>query len=400
MPHLLYISHARFPTEKAHGLQIIQNCEALAAVGYDVQLWVSTRRNTPEMRAISDAFAHYGVARTILLGRVPSVDLYPFVSGNLCLEYIAFYVHLLTFNLMLLVKLAFQRADVLYSRDMLTLLILSLFYPAHKLAYEVHQFAPSGRGRWLQQQVTRRVGHIIAITPQLKTHICEHYALPEHKIIVAPDGIRAARFATMPDKATAREKIGWSQDAFIVGYMGRLHTMGMSKGVDTLMEAVADTDATLALVGGPEEMAEALQRDWQAAGHHKERFLYAGSVPPDDVPCYLAAFDVCAMPLPWTEHFAYFTSALKLFEYMAAGRPILTTDLPSILDVVTHGETAYIVPHSNPKALAEAIRDLQSNPTLRQQLAANAQETVFARYTWQARAAHIKAHILRREQVS
>ena len=56
MPKLLYISLMRLPTEKAHGLQIMQNCEAFADAGCDLTLWVARRWNTHEMRAIDDPF--------------------------------------------------------------------------------------------------------------------------------------------------------------------------------------------------------------------------------------------------------------------------------------------------------------------------------------------------------
>ena len=70
MPKLHYISLMRLPTEKAHGLQIMQNCEAFAAAGNDVTLWVSRRWNTAEMRQISDPYAYYGVERNFKIRRV------------------------------------------------------------------------------------------------------------------------------------------------------------------------------------------------------------------------------------------------------------------------------------------------------------------------------------------
>jgi len=69
--------------------------------------------------------------------------------------------------------------------------------------------------------------------------------------------------------------------------------------------------------------------DWAELGLPPERFHAAGQVLAGEVPAFLAACDVCLMPQPWTQFFAYFTSPLKLFEYMAAGRAILASDLPS-----------------------------------------------------------------------
>ncbi len=396
MSRLHYISFVRFPTEKAHGLQIAQNCEALADTGYDVTLWASNRKNIPEMDAITDSHAHYGVKANFKIKRIPSIDLYWLANGNTKLEYIAFWIHTLSYCLMLILTMLMNKADIYYSRDRYPLIALSLIIPKKKLAFEVHQFAPTQKGAKAQQSLVRRVGHIVAITPELRTNFIEkHQAAPE-QIMLAHDGIREARFNHLPDRVTARRQIGWDESAFIVGYMGRLHTMGMDKGVGLLVNATAQIEeVTLALVGGPDDMAAQLEQQWLNQGGNSTDFYNAGTVKPDEIPIYLAAFDVCAMPFPWTEHYAYYMSPLKLFEYMASGKAILATDLPSVTDVVTHGETAYIVEPGNQDALGDGIITLKNDLALRERIGKNAREVVLAKYTWEARAKHIKAHLER-----
>ncbi len=201
----------------------------------------------------------------------------------------------------------------------------------------------------------------------------------------------------MPDQAAARHEIGWSDEAFIVGYVGRLQTMAMDKGVGVLVEALAQVandkvgSCALALVGGPDDRAEELRARWRELGQPDAAFLYAGQVAPDRVPRYLSAFDVCAMPFPFTTHFAYYASPIKLFEYMASGRALVASDLPSIAEVVADGESALLTPPSDVQALAAAIRRLRDDSALRQRLAANAQAIVLASYTWDARAQAILA---------
>jgi glycosyltransferase involved in cell wall biosynthesis len=396
MPKLLYISVVRFPTEKAHGLQIAQNCEAFADAGYEVQLWVSDRHNISAMNAIQDPFQHYGVEANFTIARIPAIDLYPFIGSYPVLERIAFYVHVLTFCLVLILRLIKSKADVYYTRDEFVLLALSLVLPKEKLAFEVHQFRSSKQGAWLQKIIAKRAANIIAITPKLREDfITQHQAHPE-QILVAHDGIRTARFENLPDQTEARRKIGWPQAAFIVGYMGRLHTMGMDKGVGLLVQALAPiTEVSIALVGGPDNLAEELRQDWQKLEAAVGRFLYAGSVPPDDIPTYLAAFDVCAMPFPWNPHYAYYMSPLKLFEYMASGRAILATDLPSISDILKHEVNALIVQPGDSDILAEAVQKLKNDPMLCIELGKKARETVMAQYTWTHRAQAIRKHIER-----
>ena len=208
----------------------------------------------------------------------------------------------------------------------------------------------------------------------------------------AHDGVRLDRFAGLPDQHSARVAVGWPQDGLIAGYVGRLHTMAMDKGAGLLVDALAQIDGVaLALVGGPDDQAEALRARWIAHGLPENRFLYAGQVAPGRVPLYLRALDIAAMPFPWTEHFAWYASPIKLFEYMAAGCAIVASDLPSTAEVVTDGETALLVPPSDVDALAAAIQRLGSDPALRATLGAAARTLALRDYTWGGRAHFILA---------
>lgn len=398
MPRLLYVSLMRLPTEKAHGLQIMQNCEAFADAGYDVTLWVARRINTPEMRKIRDIYAYYGVKRNFRIVRIPIIDLMPLAGGNLKLERIAFYIQIITYMIMLLLRGIFTRADVYYSRDETLLFALSLIKSRAKLAYEAHLFFASPRSVWLQKQVVQRCGSTIAITPKLCEDLIQQRGADPARVLVAHDGIRATRFRFMPEQRVARQKIGWNENAFIVGFVGRLHMLNMDKGVGTLIEALAQLkNVSLGLVGGPNDMADELKKRWLACGLPIENFLFAGHVSPEDVPLYLSAFDVCAMPHPFNPQFAYYTSPLKLFEYMAAQRAIVASDLPGWADVVQHEVHALLVPPGDVNALAAAIQCLKEDANLRKNLADAAYQRVMAHYTWSARATMIRDFVMNRQ---
>ena len=389
MTRLIYIANIRLPTEKAHGLQITQNCEAFATAGADVTLWAARRFNTPQMQPINDVHAHYGVTNTFDIRRLFTVDLLPLVPGRTdAVARVIFYLQLLTFTLSAWVRLLFNRADIIYSRDPLVLLLASLIKPKHVLAYEAHQLSVGQAGQALQAAVMRRAGTVVAVTDRLRTDLL---ALADDtdatRVIVAHDGVRAARFSDLPTQDAARAALGWDKAAFIVGYVGRLHTMTQDKGVGTLIRALTHVPAaSIALVGGPDDMAAELKREWEALGMLPERFLYTGQVAPDDVPECLSAFDVCVMPLPFTPHFAYHASPLKLFEYMASRRAVVASDLPAWADVVRDGDNALLVPPSDVYALADALNRLRDNPALREGLGMTARHDVLAHHTWAARA--------------
>jgi glycosyltransferase involved in cell wall biosynthesis len=394
MPKLLYLSNARLPTLMAHGLQIAQNCEAFADNGVEVTLWCTNRYIPPSERALGqDIWTHYGIKHNFKMRRLPTLDLSA-LSESPKLAPLFFRIQYITFALVVFIGVCFTRADIYYCRDPLILLLLGLVKPRRKLVYEAHRFNRPGLGAWLQREVLRRCAVTVAITPPLRDRLEERQSSlrQKSKIIVAHDGIRQSRFEGMPSQGEARAEIGWSDKHFIVGYVGRLRTLGMEKGLTTLIAALGKLPAgsvSLAIVGGPEHLVEAYHQQWLSLSLPPSQFLYAGQVPAEDVPLYMSAFDLCAMPLPWTEHFAYDSSPIKLFEYMASGRALVASDLPSYADVVVNEEHALLFPPSDIDALAGAIKRLQEDSALRERIALNARKRVLSDYTWDARARHI-----------
>ena len=389
MPDSLhYVGNIRLPTEKAHGLQIMQNCEAFAR-HLPVTLYPARRIQPPELRGVSP-WAYYDVPPTFTIRYVPCLDLLPLAGGRSNrFSQLLFYAETLTYNAALLAHLRGLSAEaVIYGRHPLVLEAVRRFKPVRRLFWEVHNLSPSPRKRRSQAALARQIGGVITVTRHLADALID-MGVDADRVLVAPDGVRAARFAEMPAQSEAREALGLPRDAFIVGYMGRLHTLHMSKGVDDLIRAIAalpERPLHLLLVGGPEEMVAAYRRQWRDLGLPDAHFHALGQIPAAEVPRALAAFDVAAMPHPWTEYFAYYLSPLKLFEYMASGRAILATALPSTQEVLRDGETGLLVPPSNPDALAAALARLHDDPDLRARLADNARRLVFAQYTWEARA--------------
>lgn len=376
---LVYAANIRLPTEKAHGYQIMQMCEAFSAHG-QVRLIVPRRRNTPEMNAIPDPFVYYGVDPIFEIVRLPCIDaLAVFPKSR-----VAFWVQTSTFLLALMVWLLFRRYDLLFSRDMLLMAVLAWIVPRRRTIYEVHHKARSTRARWLQGRILRRVGRVVSLTGTMAKQL-ENMGAPS--VIVAHDGIRSAYFPNIPNISQKRLEMGIN--GLVCCYAGRLNTMGMSKGLDVFVEAAAQVGGiSFLMVGGPAEQVEALRAHWVACGLPADQFHAVGMVPPTEVPHYLALADVCLITSPRNEFFANETSPMKLFEYMRAGRAIIASDLPSTREVVTHGESAYLVEPSSVAALAEALTILRDDAALRQQLGENAAQAVLA-YTWAARAERI-----------
>ncbi|HVR70077.1 MAG TPA: glycosyltransferase, partial [Vicinamibacteria bacterium] len=172
-------------------------------------------------------------------------------------------------------------------------------------------------------------------------------------------------------------------------YAGQLYPW---KGVDVLVEAMALVpEARLVILGGLEgERDLARVRDLVEARGLAARTEMPGTLPQARVASELARAAVVAVPFLRTAMTERHTSPLKAFEAMAAGRPLVASDLPSSREFLRDGRNALLVPPGDAGALAAAVARLLADPALAERLARNAWDEAPA-YSWDARARALRA---------
>jgi glycosyltransferase involved in cell wall biosynthesis len=116
-----------------------------------------------------------------------------------------------------------------------------------------------------------------------------------------------------------------------------------------------------------------------------------GFQPPERVALYLAAADLGLAPNRSQPAISSkYTSPLKVFEAMAAGLPLVASDLPSLRDILTHDRDGWLVAPDDARALAEGVQRLVADPDLRRRLGSTLAQRS-ADHTWDARAARLVA---------
>jgi len=120
------------------------------------------------------------------------------------------------------------------------------------------------------------------------------------------------------------------------------------------------------------------------------RVTFTGLVEPPQVRAWLARANVLVLPNPASAISSRFTSPLKLFEYMAAQRPIVASDLPALREVLSPDENAVLVTPGSAPALAAGIRRVLDDPALATRVASRALATV-ADFSWDRRADRLEA---------
>ncbi len=224
-----------------------------------------------------------------------------------------------------------------------------------------------------EETVYRGARGLIALTPLLIDDIRQAYGV-ETPAVVAPDGVDLEQ-ARAP-VSTTPHTTPW------LLYLGSLHPW---KGVDTLIRALPHVKqpAELHIVGGSGERIAELRKLAKEL-NVEARVVFHGPVEPGKRFEYIHQADICLLPLTDTGLGGRYTSPLKLFEYMAAGKALVVSDLPSMRQVLTPEQDALLVPTGEPEAFARAIERLLADSVLRLRLGDVAKSKAQG-FSWRAR---------------
>jgi glycosyltransferase involved in cell wall biosynthesis len=258
-----------------------------------------------------------------------------------------------------------------------------------RVGFEAHHLEEDRR-----YPVWRKLVSEPALAPALRGIFCisksliEDYAAAGARRVMlhwAPDGVDLQRFDPPLGKAEARARTGLPAAARIVCHAGHLYP---GRGVEETIEALSSLpDVLLVLIGGNPEDIERLRA--HAAGRGwSDRVRFEGIVPNGKVPLYLWAADALIMPYTTRTATARAMSPLKMFEYMAAERPIVATDFPSVREVLRDGENALLVPPDSAGEIVRGLRRALDEPALADAIARRARSDVES-FTWERRAENI-----------
>jgi glycosyltransferase involved in cell wall biosynthesis len=237
----------------------------------------------------------------------------------------------------------------------------------------------------LESFIVRQADAIGAVSNTLKDHL-KMQASGNVPVSQLPNGIRLSDFENPRNRRT---ELGIPQESFLVVFVGNLSPY---QGIEYLLEAAEKLDESVQflIVGGPQERYEEKSLSRELG----EQVTFTGQVPFTEVPDYLASGDCLVAPRIGTGTEGQ--QASKLMHYLAAGKPIVATDIRPH-DVLENNENALLVKEKSPESIADAIGTLQSNPNLRERLSRNAKEKSHE-FEW-SQSAEIIIELLERAQV-
>ncbi len=370
---LYYVANARMPNEKAHGIQIAKMCEAFVLQGVDLVLVVPARGKDVSIQEF------YGLSVEVKVVRVPTVDLYSVGRLGFALSSLLFLVGVSVY--FFIKKIRGERVRV-YTVDMDNFSYTPLVLLAPVFT-EMH--TPKVYSQ-LQNFFFSRAAGVIATNGLTRQKLIDDYKLAPSCVVAEPNGVDVGKFGVEISTSAAREVCGLPQDKKIVLYVGRFYAW---KGLDILPLACGGLpeDTRCYMVGGSEEEFKQVT----GVSSIPPTMVFVGEKAPQEIPLWLQAADVLlVLGTEKNEDSSRYTSPMKLFEYMAANKPIVASATAALTDVLTPA-SAFLCEPDNVRALSDAMQlALASEDAPKRSLQARQWVQV---HTWNLRAERVLAFI-------
>ena len=364
------ITNSRIPSLTANSIQAMKMCDALAQLGHELHAFAPAETKPAEWDKLA---RHYGLMHPFQIDWLPSFRL---------------------FRRFDFIWYAQSAADSLKAELIYTWLPQSAdlgLWCGYPVILEMHADTAGHFGAWWLQQFWKKKGHkrLLVTTRGLLTAL-EHstrMTFPAEAVLTAPNGVDLDRYTNLPKPEEARRQLKLNEGK-TVGFTGHFYA---GRGMDLLLELARSLPRVNFLwVGGtPEAVAE-----WRIKLNsvRASNVTLTGFIENSRLPLVQSAADILLMPYGSSissssgQDIAKGINPMKMFEYMAAERAIITTDLPVIREVLDE-TMAVFCPPDNAAAWKSAIERLLDDEKQRTLLAKKARSEI-EKYTWQERAQH------------
>jgi glycosyltransferase involved in cell wall biosynthesis len=389
---LAVVSSGHIPSQWAHSINTLKGANAFHQLGHDVEvLTVDGYFENKNKQNIKDIHKYYNVNESIKIVYFKDNLLFYFASLK-PFNYIIGLLKKITKNRIRYVSDPEKRISEYCKENSVDI----CYCRAYRATYHniingvptiMESHTPNIKHPDLQRVI--KLSHskyfkgLVTISEILKQNFI-NAGVPEDKILVLEDGVDIESFQNLPTKEEIRGTFELPQGKKIVVYCGSLFP---DKGIEhILLVAKNIPDALFLLVGGREQKIKMWEE--YVNSHRIKNVRFTGFVGNSKVPLYLTAADALIMPYKTDQEIKIMdintTSPLKLFEYMATKKPIISTNIPAISRTITNGVDGLLAEPNNIQELTHFVEMVLNDNELSKRLSENAYRKV-QEYDWKTR---------------
>ena len=236
---------------------------------------------------------------------------------------------------------------------------------------------------YIEKKIITCADRTICVSNAAKEYFIRQ-GIPDDKLAVVTNGVDIKRFNPGVDSREIREQFGL-KNVVCVGFVGSFHLWhgieNLSKMIDAVIKEVPSTKFLMVGKGGP--MFE-LFKEFVMERGFSNNVIFTGFVPMKDMPKYISAMDIVLAPYPNIKLFHY--SPVKIFEYMASGKPVISTKIGQIKEIIRDGYNGLLCEPNDLDGLVTKLINLIQNARYREYLGKRAFETIKSHHTWRIKA--------------
>lgn len=222
---------------------------------------------------------------------------------------------------------------------------------------------------------------IVAVSPGIKEELIKSFQIPSEKIVVIPNGANTELFMPMCQE-TAKKELGLDISKKYVCFVGNLAPW---QGVECLVEAaplvIENAPETRFLIVGDGMMYIPLQN--LVKEYHLEKYFYfTGRIPYDVVPKFINASDICVSPFIRARNEKIGLSPLKIYEYMACGKPVIGSNINGVGDFLEKSNAGISFTAENAVEFSKVLIRLLKDDQMRENMGQNGMKLVNEYFNW------------------
>lgn len=322
------ITNSRIPSLTANSIQAMKVAQALMQLDHDVKMFAPAESDPVSKETL---LSHYG------LRLAPDLELLPSIK------------RLKRFDFIILAQRAAKKfgADLIYT--WLPQSAVLGMWSGYPVVLEMHADNSGKLGAWWMRQFWKSNGRkVMTVTTSALRKALERSTKLKFKddaVLIAPNGVELEKYENLPSPSEARRQLDLP-GGLTVGFTGHIYP---GRGADMLFELAKQMPSVNFLwVGGTPELVAFWKNKLIEAG--MTNVTMTGFVQHEHIPLYQAAADVLLMPYSRSieassgQDIAEVINPMKMFEYMAAERAIISADLPSIREVLNEGNAVLCEP--------------------------------------------------------
>ena len=236
---------------------------------------------------------------------------------------------------------------------------------------------------FLEKSYFSGANKLVVVTPRLKYVLQNEYKIQPNKIRVIQNGANINLFKPM-DQEIAKAELGLIQQYKYVCFVGNLVPW---QGIEYLVEAapfvIKTAPETIFLIVGDGMMYGPLQ-SLVKKYHLENHFYFTGSIAYDQVPKYINASDICVAPFILARNEKIGLSPLKIYEYMACGKPVIGSNINGVGDILEKSKSGISFAAENAVEFSKALIRLIKDHQIREKMGRNGRIYVLKNHSWES----------------